>query len=686
MPPRKRAYRADRTKWHYGGVAKKSASKGPDFRAGTVYGRWVLNENGFIAKAVWRVHDPSTGELGVVKRARSGRGGIERFTHEVEVLDKLQLQSGVLRLLDRDPEHLPAWMVTEEATLLATHLGAAPDLHSVVTATAEVAEALVATKSLGYAHRDVKPDNLFHVRGRAVLGDFGLATGHAHQDLTMVGGKVGPANFNAPETMEWKPGTDSFPADVYSLAKTMWVLAAGDRNYPPPGPLLIRLPESDLTRYVGRDVEGLARLLELATDSSPYIRPTMEHFAEELREWLSMHSAGSTPRPLPGRRRGAFEYFNSAHAIEKKGKHAVLDRAVQLLLDGCRDFRPGATRVTDHPAPDQSELWERMSAGDPDWYPDEVIAKRLMWVGLASTRLVAVGILDGEDDLRYELEWQVRDPGAPQWGTTWQAERRVRLRLPSDQAARRSLQEDARDASPEHLSSTDPEIPTELADGLRSIARAASVRDAQENALWDASRARLETRRAAADRALSQLDELWEELTRIVEMALADDDDSEVRSSRDGNTWFLNLGSFWRLVVRVHETSTHVTRALLAGHVVVQTSDASAMQVRKSDVANVAATDDPVGEPIWQLIRVRSNDLGRPRVRTSAALWDGAGAASVDVLEMHFKQMDERQMYPSLMEESRVDLTVGTLLKLFVAEAKAQEAHEKLRPSARGSL
>ncbi len=142
------------------------------------FGRWTLDEEGWLALDVWRVHDLSTAETGVIKRARKGKDGRARFAYEIQVLASLQAQEGVLRLLDHDPSINPAWMVTEEATPLAEHLGAIPDLHSVVAAVKGIAEAMVAAKAIGVAHRDIKPDNLFYVRGRGVLGDFGLATGH----------------------------------------------------------------------------------------------------------------------------------------------------------------------------------------------------------------------------------------------------------------------------------------------------------------------------------------------------------------------------------------------------------------------------------------------------------------------------------------------------------------------------
>lgn len=76
------------------------------------------------------------------------------------------------------------------------------------------------------------------------------------------------------------------PADVYSLAKTLWVLATGQR-YPPQGQIRVDVPSHDLTQW-GVDGPGtvaLGLILQSATDESPGSRPTMAEFAEQLDDW-----------------------------------------------------------------------------------------------------------------------------------------------------------------------------------------------------------------------------------------------------------------------------------------------------------------------------------------------------------------------------------------------------------------
>jgi serine/threonine protein kinase len=109
------------------------------------------------------------------------------------------------------------------------------DLPAIVAAVASIADTLATLRrEHGLTHRDIKPQNLYRHDGTFVVGDFGLVAVPDAEALTAPGKLVGPANFVAWEMMAKEPGVNPAPADVYSLAKTLWVLAAG-ANWPPPG-------------------------------------------------------------------------------------------------------------------------------------------------------------------------------------------------------------------------------------------------------------------------------------------------------------------------------------------------------------------------------------------------------------------------------------------------------------------
>jgi hypothetical protein len=86
-----------------------------------------------------------------------------------------------------------------------------------------------------------------------------------------------------------EPATaDPFAADVYSLAKTLWVLASGV-DFPPPGHQPATAAPYRIADY--RPYPKAAHLDELVDRSTrldPRDRPTMAAIASDLRAWLTL--------------------------------------------------------------------------------------------------------------------------------------------------------------------------------------------------------------------------------------------------------------------------------------------------------------------------------------------------------------------------------------------------------------
>jgi serine/threonine protein kinase len=119
--------------------------------------------------------------------------------------------------LPRSPtRRSPPWLAMREATRLRENLGDNPSLREVVVSISAVAGTLADLAERGVFHRDLKPDNLFHLDGRAVVGDFGLATFPGKPAQTVAGPKLGPLFYIAQEMLESPEEAKPGPADVFS--------------------------------------------------------------------------------------------------------------------------------------------------------------------------------------------------------------------------------------------------------------------------------------------------------------------------------------------------------------------------------------------------------------------------------------------------------------------------------------
>lgn len=127
------------------------------------------------------------------------------------------------------------------------------------------------------------------------VSDFGLATFPSKESLTAEGKKIGPVYYKAPEMLNEAANARPGPADVYSLAKSFWVLASG-QNYPLPGQFSRNFEQFRISAWVtDKRAWMLESLLDRATDPNPDRRPTMGQFADELQAYLTSRDLTQSP-------------------------------------------------------------------------------------------------------------------------------------------------------------------------------------------------------------------------------------------------------------------------------------------------------------------------------------------------------------------------------------------------------
>jgi serine/threonine-protein kinase len=180
----------------------------------------------------------------VLAEELSSAVGSERFQREIEVMAKL-VHPGIVSLFDSGEAdgRLYYVMPLVSGETLRERLVHERRMTMEDTAAwgADIADALAYAHGLGIVHRDVKPENIFTIGGRAVLSDFGIA--RVVQDaaspagsLTTAGMVIGTMTYMSPEQVS---GEVDGKSDLYSLGCVLYELLAGVPPFVGPTPLAV---------------------------------------------------------------------------------------------------------------------------------------------------------------------------------------------------------------------------------------------------------------------------------------------------------------------------------------------------------------------------------------------------------------------------------------------------------------
>jgi len=185
---------------------------------------------------VYSAHDHHLGRqvaIKVLAEELSNAVGAERFQREIALMAKL-VHPGIVSLFDSgevDGRLFYVMPLVEGETLrgrLARE--GRMTVEDAAAWGADIADALAYAHGLGIVHRDVKPENIFTIGGRAVLSDFGIARvrGLAEQNvaLTTAGTVIGTVSYMSPEQASGETELDG-KADLYSLGCVLYELLTG---------------------------------------------------------------------------------------------------------------------------------------------------------------------------------------------------------------------------------------------------------------------------------------------------------------------------------------------------------------------------------------------------------------------------------------------------------------------------
>lgn len=220
---------------------------------------------------------------------------MERFKREVSVVNEYKdYITGILPIEDHmmDDENNEYWYVMPRAKEINDEISARKnDYKFIINGIIQLSETLMKLHEQGHSHRDIKPENIYYYNDRFYIGDFGLVSILDSEETLTKPRALGAYSTMAPEMRRDPQLYDGKKADVYSLAKTLWIMLSGkskgfdgvydfrDRT--------IGLRFNSLISKI--HIVELEELLRVSTDNEPDKRPTMRDFNEKLKHWLSMN-------------------------------------------------------------------------------------------------------------------------------------------------------------------------------------------------------------------------------------------------------------------------------------------------------------------------------------------------------------------------------------------------------------
>lgn len=260
------------------------------FRKGRKFGDWTLAtyKGGGGNGEVWSCIN-SKGDERAIKLLKNVKlKSYRRFKDEAIVIEQNSDIEGIIKIEDKflpskiNPTVVP-YFIMPLAESSEDKLKDA-NLEDKVEAIIQVAETLSQLHSRNIFHRDIKPANILFLNGRFSLADFGLVEYPNKKEISIKNEEIGAKWTMAPEMRRESSTADVSKADVYSLAKTLWIYLTGhkkgfDGQYSTES--IIHLKKF----YPDYYTTPIDNLLISCTDNDPSKRPNIDGFLYQLQEW-----------------------------------------------------------------------------------------------------------------------------------------------------------------------------------------------------------------------------------------------------------------------------------------------------------------------------------------------------------------------------------------------------------------
>jgi serine/threonine protein kinase len=259
---------------------------------------WRLLEplgEGASAK-VWRARDHADKPVAVKILTTRSEAKKIRFEREIDALVKVA-GTGSLPILDyvRPSESdLPGSYSMPIATPLKDYVRQhRPGIVGKIIAFKELALALMECHTRGVAHCDVKPDNIFNLDGRWVLGDFGLSMKPGQTPATEPNEFLGTRHYVAPELgkIPYRYIFNWSKCDSYSFAITLWETLLERRCRLSDIESAFEREGDQTSAVMDRNLYRLLSLAKAAAHPEPKQRLSMTVIHGALERWLNDYRA-----------------------------------------------------------------------------------------------------------------------------------------------------------------------------------------------------------------------------------------------------------------------------------------------------------------------------------------------------------------------------------------------------------
>ena len=264
-------------------------SKKKLFRRGQKFNDWTLTQylGGGGNGEVWACQN-SKGDINAIKLLKKiKQKAYNRFIDETTVIDRNSDIEGIIptveknlpdKLTDKTPYYIMPLAESAEKKIQGG------SIEEKVKAILDVAETLSKLHERKIYHRDIKPENILYYNSRVSLVDFGLVHYPDKKEVSLNNEEIGPKWTMAPEMRRESSKADGAKADIYSLAKTLWIFLTErrkgfDGQYSTESII-------DLKKFYPESYTSpIDNLLIAATDNDPRRRPSVDEFISGLRKW-----------------------------------------------------------------------------------------------------------------------------------------------------------------------------------------------------------------------------------------------------------------------------------------------------------------------------------------------------------------------------------------------------------------